>query len=83
MTKYLFKNLSFWSQAACDCGFGECLGEYVELYKSELGLAYGEKECYIQAIKAEFPSHPEPLHSFHVYELRRLAKTLGIEVEII
>lgn len=86
MTKYTFYDLSFWNEVGCDCGFGECLGEYVELYKSNLGLACSEEDCYVHAIKqhqGDISYGDSYLYCMTLEELKKLTKECGIEVEIV
>lgn len=89
MKTYTFTDDSWYDQPPCDC----CLGGWVEAYNSEqvywgFGTAYDKEDCYIHAISTEkgwqsWSDIPDAYRVMDEAELKEIASSMGIKVEII
>lgn len=89
MTKYTFYNESYWFSNGCDC----CEDVLMECYNSDqtccnFGSAYSEEDCYLQAIATElgyefWEDLPDSYEEMGHTELKIMAKSMGIEMEIV
>lgn len=84
MKKFTFYNDSWYdSWIGCDC----CPGQWMECYNSNdtapnFGSAHSEEDCYAQAIMTELGDYNEEYWSMDLEELKEVAKSLNIIVEI-